>query len=107
MERDEKEVIIFKKHDKYGAEITLPIYMINEAMSRDFKSLVKRKEERQNTRFVRNTLPKDLFEKVENNSLIKDPIERYKQEKESQFKIIKYNFEPYSLKKNLNKLKII
>ena len=108
MERASKEVIIFKKYDKHGDKIIMPIYMINEAMSRDFKSLVKRKEEYQNTWFVKNILPKDLFEQVESHSsLSENQIEQYGLEKDSQFKIVKYNFEPYSLAKNYNNIKII
>ena len=108
MERGEKEVIIFKKPDKHGKIQTFHIYMIDDTLARDFKSLVKRKEEYQNTSFVKKILPKDLFDRVENNSLLNEnQIEQYKCEKELQFKMHKYEYEPYSLAKHMDSLKII
>lgn len=108
MEEGQKEAIIFKKFDKYGNEKIIPLYMINESMAKDFKNLLKRKDEFQNIRFVDKRLPKNLFQIVENNKpLNPNPVERYKYEKELQFKMHKYDFEAYSLIKHRNNLKQI
>ena len=108
MEEGQKEAIIFKKFDKYGNEKIIPLYMINESMAKDFKNLLKRKEEFQNIRFVDKRLPKNLFQIVENNKpLNQNPVERYKYEKELQFKIHKFEFDPFILRKNIDTLKLI
>ena len=108
MEEGQKEAIIFKKFDKYGNEKIIPLYMINESMAKDFKNLLKRKEVFQNIRFVDKRLPKNLFQIVENNKpLNQNPVERYKYEKELQFKIHKFEFDPFILRKNIDTLKLI
>ena len=108
MERGKKEAIIYKKLDRYGKEITIPIYMIDESLAKDFKYLVKKKEEYQNSSFVKKVLPKDLFEQVESrSSLYQNPTEQFKYEKELQFQIHKFEFDPFILRKNIDTLKII
>ena len=107
MERGEKEVIIFKKPDRLGKMQTFHIYMIDDTLARDFKSLVKRKEENKNTSFIKKVLPKNLFEVVENKYLSNDQFDKYKYEKELQFKMHKYELEPYSLVKHMDCLKVI
>ena len=103
-----KEAIIFKKTDRFGSDKEFTIYMIDETLAREFKSLVKRKEEYQNTWLVKKILPKDLYEQVEaRSSLNENQIEKYKAEKELQFNIKKYDLEPYSLRKHMNNLKVI
>ena len=108
MEESTKEAIIFKKFDRQGNERIIPLYIINESLAKDFKNIVKRKEEYQNTWFINKVLPKDLFQIVESKLLPnKNPMEKYQYEKELQFKIHKYDFEPYSLAKHMNTLKVI
>ena len=108
MEKGEKQAIIFKKFDKQGKERTIPLYIIDETIANDFHNVLKRKEEYHKTYFVNKTLPKDLFQQLENNYLPNvNPIDKYKSEKELQFNIIKYDLEAIYLRKHFNNLKTI
>ena len=108
MEKGKKEAIIYKKIDKFGKEVTIPIYMIDETLCQEFKYLVKKKEEYQTSSFVKKVLPKDLYEQVERRSaLFENPTDQYKYEKDLQFKIHKFEFDPFILRKNIDNLKII
>ena len=108
MERAKKEVIIYTKKDINGKEIPTHIYMIDENLAKEYKSLVKKKEEYKNSWLIKNKLPKDLFDQVESRSLIKDNLsEQYDIEKNLQFQIHKYDNAPFLLKKALGTIKII
>ena len=109
MESGKKEVIICKKFDKNGNELSVhSIYMIDEELAQDYISSIQQKEEYKNSFLVKNFLPKDLFQQVESNSAsYANPVEQYKYEKEQQFKVIKYDNEPYFLQNALTSIKII
>ena len=47
--------------DINGKEIPTHIYMIDENLAKEYKSLVKKKEEYKNSWLIKNKLPKDLF----------------------------------------------
>ena len=62
MESGKKEVIICKKYDRNGNEIsTLSIYMIDEVLAHDYITSIQQKEEYKNSYLVKKFLPKDLF----------------------------------------------
>ena len=109
MESGKKEVIIYKKYDKKGDEIsTHTIYMIDEELAQEYITSIQQKEEYKNSYLVKKILPKDLFQQVENNSAIyANPVEQYKYEKDQQFKVNKYDNEPIYLQKALTSIKII
>ena len=108
MEKGEKQAIIFKKVDKQGNDKTIPLYIIDETIFNNFNTVLKRKEEYHKTFFVNKTLPKDLFQQLENNYLVNvDPIDKFKSEKELQFNIIKHDLQPIVLGKYMDNLKII
>ena len=109
METGKKEVILCKKFDKNGNEIsTPPIYMIDELLAQEYISAIQHKEEIKNSFLIKKFFPKDLLQQIESRSL-KDsnPIEQYKYEKEQQFKIYKYDNEPAYLQDALTSIKTI
>ena len=112
MERAKKEVILYTKKDKTGKEVVIPIYMIDETLAKDFKLLVKKKEEYKNSFFTRNILPKDLLAIVESRTFadIRKELninDQFKIEKDKQFTNRKYDNEPFLLRKAINTLKDI
>ncbi len=109
MESGKKEVIICKKFDRNGNEIsTLSIYMIDEVLAHDYITSIQQKEEYKNSYLVKKFLPKDLFQQVESRSATySSPVEQYKYEKTQQFRICKYDNEPYYLQNALTSIKII
>lgn len=112
MERAKKEVILYTKQDKIGKEIVIPIYMIDEALAKDFKLLLKKKEEYKNSYFTKNILPKNLLAIVESRTFADirkhlDINDQFKMEKEKQLTNRKYDIEPFLLRKAINTLKVI
>ena len=104
MEVGQKEAIICVKMDKNGRKVTIPIYIIDDAMCDEFKSLIRKKEEYQNSYLIKTVLPKNLFEQLEKADDITD---YYISEKKLQFQIHGNDLEPYSLKMHMDNLKII
>ena len=109
MEPGKKEVIIYKKFDKNGNEISSSsIYMIDEVLAHEYIASIQLKEEHKNSFLVKKFFPKDLFQQVESRSMKeKNPVEKYKYEKDQQFKIYKYDNEPTYLKESFSSIKII
>ena len=109
MESGKKEVIICKKYDKNGNEMSMfPIYMIDEKLAHDYISSIQLKDEYNNTLLIKKAFPKDLLKQVENNSInYSNQMDKYKYEKYQQFRNNKYDNEPYYLKSGLSSINII
>lgn len=109
MEVGKKEVIMFRKFDRDGKEMSsLPIYMIDEELANEYITMVRQKEEYKNSSLIKKFLPKELFQQVESRSVIKsNPVDQYKYEKDQQFKVYKYENEPYFLQNALTSIKIV
>ena len=109
MESGKKEVIIYKKFDKNGNEISSSsIYMIDDVLAHEYIASIQLKEEYKNSFLIKKFFPKDLFQQVEINSMkSSNPVEQYKYEKDLQFKIYKYDNEPTYLQNALTSIKVI
>lgn len=109
MEVGKKEAIICKKYDKNeNRNAQCIIYMIDETLAHDYITAVQQKEEYKNRYLVKNFLPKDLFQKVEKNTQsYLNPNDQYKIDKAQQFRIWKYDIEPYYLQNALSSINTI
>ena len=108
MERGKKDIIIFKKYEKQGKETIIPIYMIDEVLTKEFINSMKKREEYKNSWLVKNVLPKDLFNTIEMRSRkFENPTEQYNHEKELKFKLPKCDNDILYLSQQIDKLEII